>query len=166
MLGKKLDVKVVAAIPYAGLYSGYYMVGNRRRNIYLISKDKPRDYVHCTVIAMVQARNSTQTKLIAAPEGQIYYEPLIKKRLRRLRNFRVGRISCLYEKSCGAIVFYRAPDKVKVLLDIRDAIHVLTSIGMNFLVVDERVTVKNYQKTLDAVKEAHDVSDKRWAENE
>ena len=34
MLGKKLDVKVVAAIPYAGLYSGYYMVGNRRRNIY------------------------------------------------------------------------------------------------------------------------------------
>ena len=64
MLGKKLDVKVVAAIPYAGLYSGYYMVGNRRRNIYLISKDKPRDYVHCTVIAMVQARNSTQTKLI------------------------------------------------------------------------------------------------------
>ena len=116
MLGKKLDVKVVAAIPYAGLYSGYYMVGNRRRNIYLISKDKPRDYVHCTVIAMVQARNSTQTKLIAAPEGQIYYEPLIKKRLRRLRNFRVGRISCLYEKSCGAIVFYRAPDKVKVLL--------------------------------------------------
>ncbi len=116
MLGKKLDVKVVAAIPYAGLYSGYYMVGNRRRNIYLISKDKPRDYVHCTVIAMVQARNSTQTKLIAAPEGQIYYEPLIKKRLRRLRNFRVGRISCLYEKSCGAIVFYRAPDEVKVLL--------------------------------------------------
>lgn len=116
MLGKKLDVKIVAAIPYAGLYSGYYMVGNRRRNIYLISKDKPRDYVHCTVIAMVQARNSTQTKLIAAPEGQIYYEPLIKKRLRRLRNFRVGRISCLYEKSCGAIVFYRAPDEVKVLL--------------------------------------------------
>ena len=116
MLGKKLDVKVVAAIPYAGLYSGYYMVGNRRRNIYLISKDKPRDYVHCTVIAMVQARNSTQTKLIAAPEGQIYYEPLIKKRLRRLRNFRVGRISCLYEKSCGAIVFHRAPDEVKVLL--------------------------------------------------
>ena len=56
--------------------------------------------------------------------------------------------------------------KVKALLDIRDAIHVLTSIGMNFLVVDERVTVKNYQKTLDAVKEAHDVSNKRWTENE
>lgn len=55
-------------------------------------------------------------------------------------------------------------DKVKALLDIRDAIHILTSIGMNFLVVDARVTAKNYHKTLDAVKEAHDVSEKRWAE--
>ena len=57
-------------------------------------------------------------------------------------------------------------DKVKVLLDIRDSLQVFASIGMNILAVDERVTVKNYQKTLDAVKEAHDVSDKRWAENE
>ncbi len=116
MLGKKLDVKVVSSIPYAGLYNGYYMAGSRRKNIYLISKDKPRDYVRCTVIAMAQGRNGAQAKLIAAPEGQIYYEPLIKKRLRRLRNFRVGRISCLYEKSCGAIVFYRAPIEVRVLL--------------------------------------------------
>lgn len=54
--------------------------------------------------------------------------------------------------------------KVKALLDIRDALHILTSIGMNSLVADERVTVKNYQKVLDAVKEAHDLSDKRWAE--
>ena len=116
MLGKKLDVKVISAIPYAGLYNGYYMVGTRRRNIYLLSRDKPRDYVHCTVIAIAQSKNSNQTKLIAAPEGQIYYEPLIKKRLRRLRNFRLGRVSCLYEKSCGAIVFYRAPEELKVLL--------------------------------------------------
>ena len=55
--------------------------------------------------------------------------------------------------------------KVKALLDIRDAIHVLTSIGMNFLVVDERVTPRNYQRVQDAVKEAFDLSDKRWAED-
>lgn len=54
--------------------------------------------------------------------------------------------------------------KVKALLDIRDAIHVLTSIGMNFLVVDERVTPRNYQRVQDAVKEAFDLSDKRWGE--
>lgn len=56
--------------------------------------------------------------------------------------------------------------KIKALLDIRDVLHVLTSIGMNFLVVDERVSVENYKRLRDVVKEAHDVSDKRWAENE
>lgn len=116
MLGRKIDVKVVSSIPYAGLYSGYYMSGPRRKNVFLLSKERPGDHVFCTVIAIAQGRNSTQMKLIAAPEGQIYYEPLIKKRLRRLRNFRVGKLSCLYEKSCGAIVFYRAKDELEVLL--------------------------------------------------
>ncbi|MBQ5565827.1 MAG: NUDIX domain-containing protein [Clostridia bacterium] len=91
-------------------------MGNHRKNVYLLSKDKPCDYVRCTVIAIAQSRNAVQTKLIVAPEGQVYYEPLIKKRLKRLRNFRLGRLSCLYEKSCGAIVFYRADDEDKVLL--------------------------------------------------
>ena len=116
MLGKKIDVNVVASIPYAGLYSGYYMTGSHRRNVYLICREKPRDSVRCTVIAMAQSKGSCQTRLIAAPEGQVYYEPLIRKRLRRLRNFRFSRISCLYEKSCGAIVFHRAPEEVQVLL--------------------------------------------------
>ena len=66
MLGRKIDVKVVSSIPYAGLYNGYYMSGNRRKNIYLLSKEHPRDHVRCTVIAIAQSRNSTQTKLIAA----------------------------------------------------------------------------------------------------
>ncbi|MBQ1517482.1 MAG: NUDIX domain-containing protein [Clostridia bacterium] len=72
--------------------------------------------VRCTVIAAAQLKGSTQLKLIAAPEGQVYYEPLIRKRLKRLRNVKIIKLSCLYEKSCGAIVFYRAPDEVKVLL--------------------------------------------------
>lgn len=55
-------------------------------------------------------------------------------------------------------------DKVKVLLDIRDVLHILSSIGMNSLLVDERVSVENYKRVRDAVKEAHDVSKKRWGE--
>ena len=55
--------------------------------------------------------------------------------------------------------------KVKALLDIRDALHILTSIGMNFLVVDDRVAPKNYQRVQDAVKETYNLSGKRWAED-
>lgn len=56
--------------------------------------------------------------------------------------------------------------KIKALLDIRDVLHILSSIGMNSLLVDERVSVENYKRVRDAVKEAHDESKKRWAENE
>ncbi len=54
--------------------------------------------------------------------------------------------------------------KIKALLDIRDVLHILASIGMNSLLVDERVSVENYKRVRDAVKEAHDESKKRWAE--
>lgn len=116
MLGKKLDVHIVSYIPSAGLYNGYYMAGSHRRGVYVISHDKPANTVRCTVIAIAQLKGTSHTKLIVAPEGQIYYEPLIKKRLKRVKSFRFIRISCLYEKSCGAIVFYRAPEEIKVLL--------------------------------------------------
>ena len=54
--------------------------------------------------------------------------------------------------------------KIKALLDIRDVLHILASIGMNGLLVDERVSVENYKRVRDAVKEAHDESKKRWGE--
>ncbi len=117
MLGKKVDVTLSGTVPVTGLYGGYIMQGVRRRNVFVISREKPfESEVRCTVIAVAQGKNEGQIKLITAPEGQVYYEPLIRKRLRRLRNFRFVRLSCLYEKSCGAIVFYRAPEEVKVLL--------------------------------------------------
>ena len=53
--------------------------------------------------------------------------------------------------------------KIKALLDIRDVLHILSSIGMNSLLVDERVTTENYRRVRDAIKEAHDASEKRWA---
>ena len=57
-------------------------------------------------------------------------------------------------------------DKVKALLDIRDSLQIFTSIGMNILIANPNVTVRSYQASVDAVKEARDASKKRWAENE
>lgn len=57
-------------------------------------------------------------------------------------------------------------DKVKVLLDIRDSLQVFASIGMNILAANPNVTVRNYQASVDTVKEARDASEKRWSENE
>ena len=56
--------------------------------------------------------------------------------------------------------------KIKALLDIRDVLHILASVGMNWMAADERVSVENYKRLRDVVKEAHDESKKRWSENE
>ena len=55
-------------------------------------------------------------------------------------------------------------DKVKALLDIRDSLQIFTSIGMNILIANPNVTVRNYQASVETVKEARDASEKRWAE--
>ena len=54
-------------------------------------------------------------------------------------------------------------NKVKALLDIRDSLQVFASIGMNILAANPNVTVRNYQASVDTVKEARDASEKRWA---
>ena len=56
--------------------------------------------------------------------------------------------------------------KIKALLDIRDSLQVFASIGMNILAANPNVTVRNYQASVDTVKEARDASEKRWKENE
>ena len=53
--------------------------------------------------------------------------------------------------------------KIKALLDIRDSLQVFASIGMNILAANPNVTARNYQASVDTVKEARDASEKRWA---
>ena len=56
------------------------------------------------VIAVVTIKGVGE-KLIVAPEGEIYYEPGIREKLSRLHNARIEKITCLYEKSCGAAIY-------------------------------------------------------------
>lgn len=54
--------------------------------------------------------------------------------------------------------------KVKALLDIRDSLQVFASIGMDILAADPHITAKNYQASVDTIKEARYASEKRWEE--
>ena len=87
MLGRKVEVRVLGSIPYTGLYAGYYMSGTRRKNVLVISKDEPDTLVMCNIIAIAQSKVSTQTRLVAAPEGQI----LSKKDYAKSRAFVWGK---------------------------------------------------------------------------
>ncbi|MEE0931144.1 MAG: NUDIX domain-containing protein [Acutalibacteraceae bacterium] len=118
MLGAFIDVSILGKISPKGVYTGYICKCGEKRykraSIVVFSRTELPDMVHCTVIATTQLNSNI--KFIAAPSGQIFYEPEIKELLKEVRNVRYHKLTCLYEKSCGAIVFHRFRDGIKVLL--------------------------------------------------
>lgn len=118
MLGAFIDVSILGKISPKGVYTGYICKCSEKRykraSIVVFSRTELPDMVHCTVIATTQLNSNI--KFIAAPSGQIFYEPEIKELLKEVRNVRYHKLTCLYEKSCGAIVFHRFKDGIKVLL--------------------------------------------------
>ena len=115
MISKKVRVNVYGMLSDS-LYSGYANAENiKNKSAYIISRNPLRDIMFGVVIAVVTLAGAGE-KLIVAPEGEIYYEPDIRDRLSALRNIKIEKISCLYEKSCGAIVIHRDGDMYKILL--------------------------------------------------
>ena len=115
MIAKKVRVNVYGMLA-DGLYSGYANADTiKNKSAYIISKKPLRDFMFGVVIAVVTIKGVGE-KLIVAPEGEIYYEPGIREKLSRLHNARIEKITCLYEKSCGAIVIYKQGDRCKILL--------------------------------------------------
>ena len=115
MIAKKVRVNVCGMLA-EGLYSGYANADSvHNKSAYIITKKPLRDFMFGVVIAVATFKGAGE-KLIVAPEGEIYYEPWIREKLSHLHNVRLERLSCLYEKSCGAIVIYKNGDRCKILL--------------------------------------------------
>ncbi|MDQ5983149.1 MAG: NUDIX domain-containing protein [Eubacteriales bacterium SKADARSKE-1] len=114
MLGVSVDVLIDGSAYGQGakfcapFFRGYIINSNSslyNKSVYVISNNPEERYVHGTVIAIANKGIEKKEKLIVAPTGCIYYSPEIRNRLSRVRNQHSFRLSCLYEKSCGAIIF-------------------------------------------------------------
>lgn len=116
MLAKRVRVNVYGEIT-DGLYSGYSNAeGVNNVSSYIICRKSVNDFFRGVVIAVVTLKNK-EVKCIVAPEGEVFYEPEIRERLKSLRNVEIQSMNCLYEKSCGAIIIHKsAENNYKVLL--------------------------------------------------
>lgn len=116
MIAKRVTVTVFGTLIEGKLYSGYVegdSVGNM--GAYVVSKKRVGESVYGVVIAVVTLDNG-ESKLIVAPEGEIYYEPELLSILENLKSIKVKSIKCLYEKSCGGLIFHKTKQGVRVLL--------------------------------------------------
>ena len=100
-----------------GLYSAYVSSSSiSNRSAYVVTRKKIKEYFDGVVVAVAEFEGLSGERLIVSQPGEIFYEPELRKLLGKLKNIRLKSIRCLYEKSCGGIIFYKTRQNVKILL--------------------------------------------------
>ena len=118
MLGKNVRISVFGTLAENSLYSGF-IVGRSHtdmRSVYIMTNHELGDEVECTIIAIASSQNKLQTRLVAAPVNEIYYEPEIRTRLDSV-SAKFDKLISKYEKSCGAVIYRNTGrEGIKILL--------------------------------------------------
>lgn len=118
VLGKNVRIEIFGTLEDRYLYSGFITDEKKGglQQVYIISDRELHGEIECTIIAEVSSEKYSRIRFVAAPAGYIYYEPEIRKRLCR-KSVAFDKIVCVYEKSCGAVVYHRTRlGVIKVLL--------------------------------------------------
>ena len=100
-----------------GLYSAYVsssVISNR--SAYVVTRKRIKEFFDGIVVAVAEFEGMSGERLIIAQPGEIFYEPELRDRLSKLRNVKIESMRCLYEKSCGGIIFYKTKQNTKILL--------------------------------------------------
>ena len=116
MLGKNVTIEIFGTLAEKKLYSGFIVGSRDTRQVYIITDSELHGTMDCVVIAAAVGDTGMQTRLVAAPPDEVFYEPDIVERL-SMTSLKYRKINCIYEKSCGAVI-YRVNEKndVRILL--------------------------------------------------
>ena len=114
MLARKVTANIYGKLAN-NLYSGYANIEDKSRRALIFTKKTVNDVFYGIVIAIVTPKNG-DAKIIVSSENEVYYQPDIMKALSALKSFVPAKIICLYEKSCGAVIFRKNKNDVKLLL--------------------------------------------------
>ncbi len=114
MLARKVTANIYGKLA-DNLYSGYANIDDKSRRAFILTDNPVSDVFYGIVVAVVTPE-SGDVKIIISSEKEIYYQPDIIKALSVIKSFVPTKILCLYEKSCGAVVFRKNKNDVKLLL--------------------------------------------------
>ena len=99
------------------LYSAYVSSATvSRRSAYVVTRKRIKEYFDGVVVAVAVFEGLEDERLIVAQPGEVFYEPELRNLLGKLRNVKLKSLRCLYEKSCGGIIFYKTKQNTKILL--------------------------------------------------
>lgn len=130
MLGNIINVKIHFDKSYIGVYDGRtYVVHtgiatdnieagnpNTLHNVLVFNADSPLTDACVRVKVMAVAELGGKIVYICADDSLMLYDPIIREVLAETHDLSHARITCLYEKSCGAVIFRRHSGNVEYLL--------------------------------------------------
>ncbi len=115
MLADKVSVNIFGKLS-RDLYSGYISSdGSKAKKAYVLSPEPVNEYFKGIIIAYATFDGDDE-RVIVAHEDMPYYEPDIRISCSFLKNTALTSIKCLYEKSCGAVIFYNGKSNTRILL--------------------------------------------------
>lgn len=111
MLSKEVKAEIYGSLnEKSGVYSGYITSeacsGER---VYILSRKPVGDYIYGVITAVITQSDGSE-KYVVTQKQDIMYEPEIRQRLSTVRFLNIEKLSCLYEKSCGAVILYKEKD--------------------------------------------------------
>ncbi len=116
MIAENVRVSLFGSIS-EGLYSARIGTGSvSNKSAYVVTRKKIKEYFDGVVVAVAEFEGLDGERPIVSTYGEVFYEPELRKILSRLRNIKLKSIRCLYEKSCGGIIFYKTRQNTKILL--------------------------------------------------
>lgn len=95
-----------------GFVPGIPAPDGEEHDAYIYGVTRPVRRFTGTVIAVIHRRNDAEDKLVVAPTGMIAYEPQIAEAVRFQEQYYDTSVICIYEKSCGAILYRIREDGV------------------------------------------------------
>lgn len=116
MISDNVKISIFGKISDNLYYAKIIDTNGQNKSAYVISRKQVNEYFDGVVIAVAEFEGLDEERSIIAPHGEVFYEPEIRNLLLKLKNIKLKSINCLYEKSCGAIIFYKTKQNTKILL--------------------------------------------------
>ncbi len=129
-LGKTVDIKIDRPIGYVHhkeKYSLHYPINygyipdvlggdGEELDVYLLGVTDPVKEYRVRIIGIVHRHNDVEDKLIAAPEGMVFYQNEIAEAIDFQEQYYETHVEALFEKSAGAVLYTKVNGQLQYLL--------------------------------------------------
>lgn len=99
-----------------GFVDGVLAPDGEELDAYCLGASEPLKEFTGKVIAIIHRNNDIEDKLVVAPENQLFDQAQIREAVHFQEQYFDIRLTCLYEKSCGAIVCRKVNGSLRYLL--------------------------------------------------